>query len=57
MQACYKDYDYPSLPVAELLSREILSLPISPLLKNEELLYVASAVCSFEGRDVTVSTH
>jgi len=49
MQDCYKDYENLSLPVAESLSKEILSLPISPLLNHEELVHVVSAVCSFEG--------
>lgn len=54
MQACYKNYEHMSLPVCELLSKEILSLPMSPLLKYEEQIHVASAVRSFEEKDLYV---
>ncbi len=48
-QACYLDYDGHSLPVAELLAGEVLSLPMSSTLDLEAVEYVANNVHSFSG--------
>jgi len=51
-QSSYKNYGHLSLPVAELLAKEIISLPIYHLLGHEELVHVVSAIRSFEEQDV-----
>lgn len=43
-QACYSGYQSCNLPLAETLAREVLSLPMSPLMNYEEVEYVARAV-------------
>ncbi len=46
-QNCYKSFDKYQLPIAELLAREVLSLPMSPLLGSEETEAVVQHVKSF----------
>lgn len=43
LQPCYAPWDNP-LPIAETLSREVLSLPMSPLQSEEETEYVIEMV-------------
>lgn len=43
-QTCYPDYAEQSLPVAELLAGEVLSLPMFPALKAAEINRVAAAM-------------
>ena len=40
----YRTYRYPSMPISERVSREILSLPIGPHLKSDQLDYVISCL-------------
>ena len=40
-QVCYQGFLSSDLPVAEMLAREVLSLPMSPTMKAEEMEYVA----------------
>jgi dTDP-4-amino-4,6-dideoxygalactose transaminase len=49
LQPAYADLGYPegSLPVTEALSRHILSLPIYPELKDEEVAMIAEAILAF----------
>ncbi len=51
LQGAYRDRGLGegSLPVAELLAREILSLPISPHLESEQARLVASAIARTAG--------
>jgi dTDP-4-amino-4,6-dideoxygalactose transaminase len=47
-QACFREFGpYPSLPVAEALAREVVSLPVFPEMTTEELSAVAGAVREF----------
>ena len=46
-QDCYKNINETLFPITNQLSSEILSLPISPDLSNEEIEYVVSAVRKF----------
>lgn len=46
-QACYSNYSYEPLPVAEALADQVLSLPMFPSLKEKELEYVCNAVRNF----------
>ncbi|MBR0525601.1 MAG: DegT/DnrJ/EryC1/StrS family aminotransferase [Prevotella sp.] len=47
-QACYREWNHLSLPVTEQLSREELSLPMSPVLKDEEVSEVIRLVNEFK---------
>lgn len=46
-QQAYKEYNHLSLPVTEKIHNEVLSLPISPVLTNEEIKTIAQALNSF----------
>ena len=46
-QNCYKNVGEDNFPITDQLSREVLSLPISPDLSNEEVEYVISAIQKF----------
>jgi dTDP-4-amino-4,6-dideoxygalactose transaminase len=48
-QPCYRDFARYSLPVAERAAREVLSLPMSPAMRMEEVEVVAASIASFEG--------
>jgi dTDP-4-amino-4,6-dideoxygalactose transaminase len=45
-QECYKEWSQPSLSVTERIHQQELSLPISPVMTNEEAQYVVQAVNS-----------
>ena len=46
-QACYQGYRGHRLPITELLAEEVLSLPMSSALQQEEVAYVAECVAAF----------
>jgi len=46
-QNCYKNASEDNFPITDQLSAEVLSLPISPDLSNEEVEYVISAIHKF----------
>ncbi len=46
-QECYKDFINLSLPNTELMHKEMLSLPISPVMKNEEVQKVVKVINNF----------
>lgn len=46
-QSCYRDMDELNFPITNQLSGEILSLPMTPDLTNQEVDYVIESVCSF----------
>jgi dTDP-4-amino-4,6-dideoxygalactose transaminase len=46
-QRAYKELNNLDLPVAEQLSREVLSLPISPIMSDEEVMNVVEAINRF----------
>jgi len=48
-QVCYAGGGFGKLPIAERLALDVLSLPMSPALSNEEIQHVADAVKSFDG--------
>lgn len=48
-QQCYRAYSHLHLPVAEQLAQQELSLPCHPLLSNEEIERIVTAVNSFTG--------
>ncbi len=47
-QLAYQHMSWPSLPHAERLAREVLSLPMSPTLRPEDVELVAAAVRDFD---------
>ena len=53
LQPCYSDYAQYHLPVAEMLAGEVLSLPISPVLREEETEYICK---TFKNFDVAVNS-
>lgn len=42
LQGCYRDLGLSRLPVAEVLANEVLSLPMSPMLTDEEIRHVVA---------------
>jgi dTDP-4-amino-4,6-dideoxygalactose transaminase len=46
-QACYKEWNNISLPITEQIHREELSLPISPIITEEEIRCVINTVNAF----------
>lgn len=50
-QEAYREWNHLSLPVTERIHREILSLPISPVMTDEEVQQVIDAVNSFQTGD------
>lgn len=46
-QACYAGYSSHSLPLTETLANEVLSLPMSPFMTEQEAEYVANSVRIF----------
>ncbi len=46
-QACYPDFHGLSLPLADQLAAEVLSLPMSPTMSSDEVEYVARIVEAF----------
>jgi dTDP-4-amino-4,6-dideoxygalactose transaminase len=50
-QACYTEYSGHSLPLAETLANEVLSLPMSPFLTEQEAAQVVEAVRTFPSED------
>jgi dTDP-4-amino-4,6-dideoxygalactose transaminase len=49
LQPLFRRTERPALPTAEKLSGEVLSLPLYPQLREDELHVVAAAVLEFEG--------
>lgn len=47
LQECYKEMKTQSFPITERLSKEILSLPISPVMNRSEIDYVINTVNCF----------
>lgn len=50
-QACYTECSSHSLPLAETLANEVLSLPMSPFLTEQEVTQVVEAVRTFPDKD------
>lgn len=46
-QACYQDFKGHNLPIAAMLAEEMLSLPMSSALAEEEIVHVVSSVLEF----------
>ncbi len=46
-QACYPEYSSQSLPIADMLAGEVLSLPMSPDMTDTEIKQVCSTLLSF----------
>jgi len=46
-QEAYSEYNALSLPVTEMLAREVVSMPIAPYLTDEDIDYIASVMNSF----------
>lgn len=49
-QSAYQHMSWPSLPAAEGFARELISLPMSPTLRSEDVEKVAAAVRDFDAR-------
>jgi dTDP-4-amino-4,6-dideoxygalactose transaminase len=47
-QACYHNYENETLPIAEMLAGEVLSLPISSDLTTAEINHVAVTMLGFD---------
>ncbi len=48
-QECYKEWNNLSFPITEQIHEEELSLPMSPVLSEEEIMCVVSVINQFEG--------
>ena len=48
-QTCYQELNVHKLPVAELLAKEVLSLPMSPVLRELDIQAVTQSITSFKG--------
>jgi dTDP-4-amino-4,6-dideoxygalactose transaminase len=48
-QTCYAEFSRRSLPIAEALANEVMSLPLSPCMTEQEIALVVSALRSFRG--------
>jgi dTDP-4-amino-4,6-dideoxygalactose transaminase len=46
-QACYSNFENTNLLIADRLAGEVLSLPISPMMKSEEIQYIADQILFF----------
>ncbi|MFO7656107.1 MAG: DegT/DnrJ/EryC1/StrS family aminotransferase [Bacteroidales bacterium] len=46
-QAAYKRFGHISLPITETLHNEALSLPVSPVLSNDEVMYICDTINKF----------
>lgn len=49
-QLAYREYNELSFPITEMIHREVLSLPISGVIENEEVAYVISKINEFRGK-------
>lgn len=47
-QGAYKEWNNKSFPISEMLHREVLSIPISPVLTREEIDYVVTRLNEFK---------
>lgn len=47
-QKCYEEYLSYDLPIADLLAGELLSLPLSPLSRDDEIQYVVEKIRKFQ---------
>jgi dTDP-4-amino-4,6-dideoxygalactose transaminase len=43
-QACYQDFRGSNLPIAEMLAEEVLSLPMSPYLSDDDVNWVVQVL-------------
>jgi len=50
-QQAYKELNGLSLPLTEKLQREVLSLPISPVLSDDDVTYIVNVINNFNDRD------
>ncbi|EAI5357168.1 DegT/DnrJ/EryC1/StrS family aminotransferase [Campylobacter upsaliensis] len=48
-QECYKDLSHLSLPLSEQIHNEVLSLPISPVMSEEDALRITDLINNFKG--------
>ncbi len=48
LQDCYLEYSHLSLPITEKIHKEVLSLPISPVMQLSEVRYIIEAINSFK---------
>ena len=48
-QTCYSEFSKLNLPIAETLAKEVLSIPISSAITEEEIVAVVDAVHVFNG--------
>lgn len=46
-QACYSEYAKLNLPIAEKLSKEVLSLPLYPYLSEDDMSHITESINSF----------
>ncbi len=47
-QECYKELEHLSFPVSEKIHKQVLSLPISPVLTNEEVTKIVKVINDYE---------
>jgi len=47
-QMAYREFNEFSLPITELIHNEVLSLPISPVLSNEEVFYIIDTINKYK---------
>ena len=46
-QEAYKEWNQLSYPITEILSREVVSLPISPVMTQEQIVHVVTVVNNY----------
>lgn len=49
-QLAYKEYNELSFPITEMIHHEVLSLPMSGVIENEEVAYIISKINEFRGK-------
>lgn len=48
LQKCYSEYSHQRYPITELLSEQVLSIPISPVLDKDSVEYIINALNSYK---------
>jgi dTDP-4-amino-4,6-dideoxygalactose transaminase len=48
-QACYRDFNFGHFPIADRLANEVLSLPMSPEIRDDQLKHVVNTLRGFYG--------
>ena len=47
-QECYKEWQNESFPISEMIHQQVLSLPISPVMTDEEVTKIIKVINDYE---------